>query len=148
MNLALRRMLRWAAENSTPGNSEWISITKPQSVREQLDNNLSSELAAIIPLKVMDIPVLLATKDNEIRRQVIQSIPIDVMNILSKYGIMPESLFSKGYVFSDIVPIEARSSIARGLTSALQLVGTRLRAAFDRILSSDTSRRNEEVPLS
>ena len=42
VNLAARRMLRWAAENSTPGNSEWINITKPQSVREQLNDNLSS----------------------------------------------------------------------------------------------------------
>jgi hypothetical protein len=140
--LAFRRILRIAAES---GSAAWHDITEPYSPREELQQYLGTEMAAVTPLKIMDAAMLPALKNNKISRAVAKAIPIDVVNILSRYGFSPDQLVSQPNVVGKGTPLDTRAAISRGLTGALELVGTRLRAALDRILLSKPTGRDEEV---
>lgn len=142
--IGMKRAIREAAELSR-GNDAWNRVTEPQSAREQLKQYLGGELASVSPLKVMDAPVLAGLKNNQIKRAVIEAIPVDVVNILSENGFTPEQLAGEPKVVGNALPVPVRATVSRGLADALHLVGARLRTALNGVLSSDASRGDKEV---
>jgi 2'-5' RNA ligase len=142
---AFRRLLRMAAES---GSHAWREATEPESVREQLQHHLGSELATVTPLKVMDAAVLATLKNNQIREAVVKAIPVDVVNILTRAGFSPEQLVGNPKMVGHALATPIRPAVARGLSSALEFVGTRMRTALYRILSSDspTTGDDELIP--
>lgn len=141
--LAMKRVLRHAAENGS--SPDWDAATKPQSIREKSEHVLGRELAAVTPLKVMDAAMLDGLQNNQIRGAVVKSIPIDVVNVLTKYGLTPEHLASHPKMVSDRLSVPDRATVARGFASALELVGARMRATLRRVLlSPESGGRNGE----
>ena len=145
LTLALKRIIKMAVDESTPGNKAWNDATKPQSIREQVEHYLGRELAAVTPLEIVNAPVLASLKNDQIRRAVVEAIPVDVVNILTKNGINPESLLAQPDVVSKTLSIDHRSAVARGLASATNLVGARLRTALRSVLSGESARGDKEL---
>lgn len=143
--LAMKRMIRYAAENGSPGNAAWLDATKPESAREQIQQYLGRELAAVAPFKVVDAAVLGAIKNDQVRRAVVQAIPVDVVNVLADNGSTANQFVSKPDVVGNTLSGDARATVARGLARATQLVGARLRAALRDSLSSDATGREKEI---
>lgn len=143
--LAMKRMVRYAAENVTSANSAFIEATKPDSVGKQLKDQFGSELAFVSPLEAMDAVMLSASKNDKVRKAVIKAIPVNVMNILSNNNISADALLSESNVYSKALPINSRSTVARGLSEAFEFVGTRLRAALYGVLSSKSGRGNKKL---
>jgi len=127
------------------GNVAWQDATKPQSVREQVEHYLGRELAAVTPLKVMDAAVLPTLQHDKVREAVIEAIPVNVVDILSKNGFTPEQLLREPDMVSEALTVNDRTTVAGGLTHALEFVGTRLRTALDRILSVEPAGRDGEL---
>lgn len=140
VELGLKQAIRMAVEGGP--SPAWADATKPKSIREEFDNHLSPELASVLPLEVVNASVLAASKNDEVRRAIVAAIPVDVVNILSKHGVSPESLLTKSDVFGKSIPVVSRPAVARGLADALQLVGARLRATLDGELSLEPTRSN------
>ena len=143
--LALKRVLRMAAEGGSPGNEAWSRVTKPQRTREQFEQYFGLELAAVLPLEVVDAAMLGATENDQIRRVVVEAIPVDVVNILSDNGITPEQLVREPNVVGKLLPVVSRATVARGLADALAFVGARGRAVLRRVLSGQVARRDGEL---
>jgi len=145
--LAMKRMIRWAAENSIPANDAWIEVTKPESVRQKFEDYFGSKLTSVIPLEIMDVSMLPLLKHNQVRQAIIKIIPVDVMNMLSKNGFSAEDILSKPNMIGDALPVDTRPAIARGLTRAMKLVAADLRAKTMLSLSEkSTTRKNELLP--
>ncbi len=164
---ALKRMLRYAAENGfdrvawttgdqqeqrywgnelvAPAVRRWIELSKPDRAGKQLSDYIGRELAAMPPLKIVDSSVLSSLENDQVRKAVVQAIPVDVMDVLAENGLTPEQLFRNDDVVSNALTINDRATVARGLAGALQLVGARLRAALHRVLASEAAGRDEEV---
>lgn len=167
VTLAFKRMVRHAAENGfdriawttgsqqeerywsndlvRPAVERWSEISKPYGAREQVLEHFGSELAAVVPLEVVDVPVLAALKNDQVRRAVVESIPVDVMNILADNGVTPDQLLREPNVIGARLPVDARPAVSAGLARATELVGARLRAALDRVLAAESAGRDEEV---
>ena len=143
VELGLKQAIRMAVDGGP--SPAWADATKPKSIREEFDNHLSPELASVLPLEVVNASVLAASKNDEVRRAIVAAIPVDVVNILSKHGVSPESLVTKSDVFGNRIPVESRAAVARGFADALQLVGTRLRTALDGVLSEKAAGRDREL---
>lgn len=121
------------------------TITQPQSFREQADDYLGREMATMTPLKVMDAPMLTAIENDQVHRAVVEAIPVDVVDILTKNGLSANDLVSQPNMVWKALPVNSRSSVARGLADALSLVGAGLRAALDRVLASDAAGGDQEL---
>lgn len=135
----------WEHELTAPAIARWKEISKPKSGGEQLLQYFGRELAAVTPLKIVDTAMFGTTKHNEIEKAVVEAIPVNVVNILANNDITSEQLVRNPYVVGNRLPVDARPAVARGLAGALELVGTRLRAALLRVLSSDSGRRDEKL---
>ena len=138
--LAMKRMLNWAA---THGQSDaWLTITKPQSVRELGENVFGREMAAMMSLDAMDSGVLTALKHDQIRRAVIADLSVNVVNDLTTVKATPQQLLSEpDVVISRLTPDHARS-VAVGLLRAARGVGARLRT---KLLSAESGRSDVEL---
>jgi hypothetical protein len=144
LNLALKRVAMMAVEGSKPGNKAWSDVTKPQRVREEFENYFGPEFASVLPLEVVDAAMLGATENNQIRRAVVESIPVDVVNILANNGISPEQLVREPNVIGKLLPVVSRAPVARGLADALALVGARSRAVLRGVLAGQVARSDRE----
>lgn len=143
--LALKRVIKMAVDGSSPGNEAWASVTKPQRAREEFEQYFGSELAAVLPLEVVDTAMLGATQNDQVRRAVVESVPVDVVDILAQYGVTPEQLVGEPDVVGKGLPVVSRPTVARGLADALALVGARSRAVLRRVLAGHVARRDSEL---
>jgi hypothetical protein len=119
--------------------------TQPNAIRKQVEHYLGSELASMIPLKIMDVPVLLAIQNNKIRSEIIKSIPIDVVNILAKQGFSTDQFLGQPDMVGKLLTVDSRAAVSRGLSDSLQFVGTGLRTALNRVLSLKTAGGDEKL---
>lgn len=120
-------------------------VSEPESGRNELLDYFGSELAATTTLEIVNAPMLGAIKNDQILRAVVESIPVDVMNVLSDNGISPEEFVRKPNVVGHRLPINVRPTVTGGLLDAFESVRTRLRTALLRVLSSESGRGDEEV---
>ena len=145
LNLALKRVMIMAAEGSTSGSQAWLSATKPQRVREEFEQYFGPELAAVLPLEIVDTAMLGSTKNDQILRLVVESVPVDVVNILADNGITPEELVRQPNVVAKGLPPVSRAAVARGLADALALVGARSRTVLRGVLTGKMAGRDREL---
>jgi len=135
--LSIKRALQEAVDSGSPA---WKEIMKPESVGEKLKHYLGSEFAVMSPLKVVDAPMLTALKNNKIRGVVVEFVPVNVVDVLSKYGFSADQLLSQPNVVGKILSVNDRATVARGLGSAFELARTRFRTALDRGFAGKTTR--------
>ena len=148
--LAMKRMIRWAAENGfdrvawTTGQTQikrywgnqtisaavdrFNKITEPQGVRELAANIFGREMATAMPLEVMDGGVLAVLQHDQVLRSVIVNTPVDVVNFLRAHQLSPEQLFSDKSVFANRLPVDGRDRVVAGLLAATRLTGAAIRA--------------------
>lgn len=142
--LAMKRALRYAAES---GSRAWHEVTKPDRIGEKAQHVLGGKLASVTPLKVMDAPMLDGLQNNQIREAVVKAIPVDVVDVLAAHGFSPDQLAREPKMVGDALPLPARTTVARGLASALEFVGARERAALRRVLLSPEPGRSDGEAL-
>jgi hypothetical protein len=148
--LSLKRMIRYAAEHGyekvawTPGSvqearywgheavapavARWHEITKPESIRELSENVLGGKLTAMMPLQKMEGGVLAALHHNEVRREVISRLPVDVVDDLHAIQSTPEQLLRDPDMIVSRLSADHRGAVANGLFSAISETGASLRA--------------------
>lgn len=145
LSLALKRVIKLAVDETLPGNEAWAQVTKPQRIREELEQYFGPELAAVLPLEVVDTAMLGATENDKVRRAVVQAIPVDVMNILADNSFSAEELVRQPDVVGKRLPVVSRSAVARGLADSLALVGARSRAVLRGVLTGEMAGRDGKL---
>ena len=155
--LAMKRMIRYAAENGferiawttgeqqaerywgnelvAPAVLRWKEATEPESVGKLAKDVLGGKMAAAMPLKIVDAGVLAVLKHDQVRRDVVSRIPVNVVDILAEHGFRPEQLVSQGDVVLDRLSSDARDRALSGLASALRDTGATLRAKLEGLKS-------------
>jgi hypothetical protein len=134
-----------AKENDTPSRRAFAEVTKPENVRELVENFGGREFAASSSLSVVQAHMLPLLEHDQIRRAVVEAIPVDVMKTLSLHGFNAKDLTRNAPMVFKSLPIDARAKVSRGLGFALENVGAKLRAALDRTLSDQATGRDIEL---
>jgi GNAT superfamily N-acetyltransferase len=157
--LVMKRMIRWASDagydkiawttgaeqterywgGSTPAQERFAEVTEPPRVREELFEVFGPELASVLPLEVVDAAMLPALQNDKVRQAIVEAIPVDVVNILTRHKLTPEQLARDPNMVGNTLPVVDRAPVARGLASALEFVGTSLRAALNRVPSFEAA---------
>ena len=132
--LAMKRMIRMAAESGSPGNTAWLEVTKPNSIRSLAENILGREMLSVSPLNSMEASVLSLWKHDQIGKAIIKSIPVNVVDYLSNHSITAKQLIGNPSMVVKSLPVDGRTIVSAGLRDSLVKVGTRLRAALESTL--------------
>lgn len=160
--LVMKRMIRWAAEHGyeriawttgtqqevrywgelQPAQRAFQEATEPYRVREELLKVLGPELTAVLPLEVVDAPMLGALENDQVRQAVVEAISVDVVDVLAANGFDAEQLTRLPDMVGEALPVDSRTSVARGFADALQFVGARLRTALNTV---DTAGGDREL---
>jgi len=135
--LVMKRMLRWAAES---GSSDWNNITKPESVREMVQNFFGSEDPSGGVLSPVEISMLPLMNYEQVRDAVVMNLPVNVMNALASNSISTKKLVSNPNVVIQSLPADSRTTISLGIRNALKKVGTSLRTALTASLVAGTNK--------
>ena len=94
---------------------------------KQVENIFGTELSPVMPFELMDAGVMSVLHYNQVRKDVISRITVDVMNDLDTYKLSAEDILSNNSVNLSPIPIEARYRIGLSLLNALRDTGTLLR---------------------
>ncbi|RTL20774.1 MAG: hypothetical protein EKK55_17465 [Rhodocyclaceae bacterium] len=127
---------------AAPALSDLVRDSKPESVMENVQNFMGPKYAPGSSFGVVEASVLPMLKNDQVRKAVIQEIPVDVVDILSGNSFTPEDLLGDPSVVLDSLPTDARSSVSAGIKNALSKVGTQLGTALD---SSFSTGRDQEL---
>lgn len=120
--------LYWGNEVVAPAVERWAEVTKPQSIGELGDNILGREMASLMSLDHVDGGMLSVLKHDQVRRAVVEAIPVDVVNMLRAADISPDDLFGKKNMITARLSVDGRRRAADGVISALRLTHTAIGA--------------------
>ena len=126
--LAMKRMIRWACEQSSPGNVLWSKVTQPESIGKLGENIFGREFATAMSFDVTDGGMLSVLHHDQVRKAVIAQFPVDVMDIFSGIKMSPNELFRNPPMVFENIPVNHRVRVATGVIDAMRQVGTTLRA--------------------
>lgn len=107
-------------------------VGQPDHIVKQYANLIESREPSVASLKAeMDSGVVAALKYDQVLRAVVESLPVDVMNVLAAQGVAPEQFARDPEMLLLKLPVHRRLPVADGLGRALAEVGARLRAGLD-----------------
>jgi len=95
-------------------------------------------MASLMPLDHVDAGMLPMLKHDQVLKDIVSRVPVNVVNMLSSYGISPEQLLRNGDVVFDRLPVNDRGRAATAIGSAIGESATAIRAKL-RGLSSGGS---------
>jgi len=113
----------WAASN----RKELDKLAEPDRIRKQIDNIFGSELSSVMPFELMDTGVISVLHHDQVRKDIISRIPVDVMNDLNSFNLSTNDILSNSSVNLSPIPFETRRRIGLSLLSALRDTGALLR---------------------
>ena len=141
--LIFKRTLRYAVDS---GSRAWHEVSKPETVRENITQLLGRELVSAGPLEGVDSVVLLGRQHEQVRRAIVEALPVDVVNILADQGFSADQFTREYDVVANAIPVDRRAAVAIGLQQAAASVGARTRTVLRRVLSStEAARRDDEI---
>lgn len=110
--------------------------TKPNRTGKPLSDFLRGQDAPKASLNGMDPVVIGIAQHDQIRRDVISKLPVDVMAVLHANQITTDQLFSEPSVVGTKLPIDVSRKVALGLSRAIEQAIAPLRAKLARTLIS------------
>lgn len=113
----------WAQSN----RKELQKLAEPNRIREQVNNIFGSELSSVMPFELMDTGMISVLHHNEIRKDIISRIPVDVMDILKSHNLSAEDILSDNAVNLSPIPLELRRRVGLVFLNSLRDTGTPLR---------------------
>lgn len=117
---------------------KWLA--DPDSVRIAADNLFGRKDAALLSLDVVQSGMLPALKHDEVRKAVVELIPVDVMDVFRASDVSPEEIFGKKNVITSKLPVASRGMAVLAIRRALTLAHTAARAELRQMVSGAADR--------
>jgi len=130
--------LYWGQPVIVGAIGRWNEVTKPEGIGKLSKNVLGRKMASLMPLDHVDAGMLPMLKHDQVLKDIVSRVPVNVVNMLSSYGISPEQLLRNGDVVFDRLPVNDRGRAATAIGSAIGESATAIRAKL-RGLSSGGS---------